>query len=193
MSARPSITPPLPTGGNGKYIAAVALLLLIVVGLIYWKTRPAPVVATPTPPPSSSVMVLNNVEDDIPPPVAPDAGIDSGPRQVITVAFPNQCDAKKCGGFTGTDLESALAQRARQAHRCYDQALAQDPTLRGNVQIAVRVGANGSPCSAAVASNDLANATVSSCVAGFFRSGGFPPPKGGCVDTIIPIKFVPRQ
>jgi hypothetical protein len=47
-------------------------------------------------------------------------------------------------------------------------------------------------CKANVGSSDLASPSVAQCVAGYFRTTGhFPPPKGGCVDTAVPISFVP--
>ena len=105
-----------------------------------------------------------------------------------------QCDAKRCTGATTSDIETALAFRAKQSHRCYDNALGQDPTLRGKVSIAVRIGANGTGCSAGVASNELSSAPgVANCVVNYFRGQAFPTPKGGCVDVNIPINFVPRQ
>ena len=101
---------------------------------------------------------------------------------------------QRCTGATSSDIETALSFRAKQAHRCYDNALAQDPTLRGKVSIAVRIGANGTACSAGVASNELASAPgVATCVVNYFRGQAFPSPKGGCVDVNIPINFVPRQ
>ena len=54
--------------------------------------------------------------------------------------------------------------------------------------------ANGTTCSAGVASNELSGApAVASCVVSNFRGQAFPAPKGGCVDVNIPINFVPRQ
>jgi hypothetical protein len=77
-------------------------------------------------------------------------------------------------------------------HRCYDTALALDPSIMGHVKIGVRVASNGTVCSASVAANDLSNPNVGSCIANMFRqSGHFPPPKGGCVDANVPIVLMP--
>jgi hypothetical protein len=186
----------VPPSGNGKFIALALLLLGVIGAVIGWKTcqKPAaPIVVGPPdagPPPKPS----KSIDEDIPPPIAvEDAGVDAGKK--VTVVFTgNQCDAKKCSGATNSEIETALSFRAKQAHRCYDNALAQDPTLRGKVSIAVRIGSNGQACSAGVASNDLSSApSVANCVAGYFRGQAFPSPKGGCVDVNIPINFVPRQ
>ena len=118
----------------------------------------------------------------------------AGKKVVVTQQGSNsQCDAKKCTGSSGSELETALQFRVRQAHRCYDNALAQDPTLRGKVTVAVRIGANGQVCSAGIASNEMSSQQVAQCVSGYFRGANFPSPKGGCVDVNIPINFVPRQ
>jgi len=175
-------TPEGVPSGNGKFVALAVLLLGAIGAVIAWKTcqkPPDPIVLAPPdagPPPRPS----KNIDDDIPPPPpVEDAGNDAG-KKVNIVFTGNQCDAKKCTGTTGTDVEAALSFRAKQAHRCYDNALAQDPTLRGKVSIAVRIGSNGQACSAGVASNELSSApSVANCVVGYFRGQAFPAPKGG--------------
>jgi hypothetical protein len=187
----------VPPSGNGKFIVLALLLLGAIGGVIAWKTcqKPTePVVIGPPdagPPPRPS----KNIDEDIPPPPAvEDAGADAGTKPPQVIFTGNQCDVKKCGGSTNSEVETALSFRAKQAHRCYDNALGQDPTLRGKVSIAVRIGSNGQACSAGVASNELTSAPgVANCVAGYFRGQNFPAPRGGCVDVNIPINFVPRQ
>ena len=193
-----SITPPPTGGGNAKYAAVLVVLLGGIGAMLAWRTCrstevPTPVVLTmdAAPPPT-----LSHVEDDVPPPQAmPDAGPDTGPIKTTTGGVGtvvNACGATKCNGTSTGDLESALAFRAKQAHRCYDSALANDSTLKGHVGISVRVANNGQVCSAGVASNDMGSASVAQCVANMFRqSGHFPPPVGGCVDATVPISFVP--
>lgn len=197
----PSLQPTgVPTGGNGKYIAIALLLFGGIGAVIVWKmmnkpetpTTPVTVFDAGLPPPKPTGR--NPDEDVPPPPVAEDAGEDSGKKPVATtVKADNGCEAKKCTGAASSEIEQALSFRAKQAHRCYDQALAQDSSLRGKVSIALRIGNNGSVCSAGVASNEMGSSTVASCVANYFRGSNFPSPKGGCVDVNIPINFVPRQ
>jgi hypothetical protein len=189
-----SVVPP-PAGGNGKYIAVVVVLGALVAILLF-KTcggeKPVPV------PPVASVAIVPSAGpvlriDDIPLPVdVPDAAVEQVKHPTSTNNGMAGCDAKSCRGGTTPDLESALAFRAKQAHRCYDTALAQDNSLQGKVSISVRIAPNGNVCSAGVASNDMASAGVGQCVANMFRqSGHFPIPKGGCVDANVPISFVP--
>jgi hypothetical protein len=188
MSA--STPPPPATSGNGKYVLIALVLLAAIVGLVVWRNSnkpPEPQTLVPPPPPPSTV---NPKVDDVPPPPPPEP--DAGPPKRVITTVSGGCDNKGCGGSSTPELENALAFRAKQAHRCYDQALTVDNTLKGKVQIAVRVAANGNVCSASVASNDMGTPSVAQCVAGYFRATGhFPAPKGGCVDANVPISFVP--
>lgn len=186
----------VPSSGGALYVVVALVLLALIGGAVAWKMCQKP----PTPP----VLVIDagpppiksgrNPDDDVPlPPPIEDAGSQDAGKKIIIVQQGNQCNATKCTGTSGSELENALQFRAKQAHRCYDNALAQDPTLRGKVTVAVRVGSNGQVCSAGIASNDMGSQTVPACVSGYFRGANFPAPKGGCVDVNIPINFVPRN
>jgi hypothetical protein len=186
----------IPPSGNGKYIAIALLLLGLIGAAIVWKLTqkpPPPITVVDAGEPDAKPTITVR-DDDIPlPPEVPDAGPDGGKKVATGNWSPTMCDAKACTGARTGELETALSFRARQAHRCYDNALATDPTLRGKVAIAVRIGANGTVCSAGVASNEISNPMVANCVANQFRMGAFPSPKGGCLDVNVPINFVPRQ
>ena len=195
MSA--STPPPPPTNGNGKYLILGIVFLLGIVGLFVWRSKNPPegpqVHVPPVPSVSASADFTQAQVDEIPPPPPPEPDAEP-PKKVgtTTPAGNPACDVKTCPGSATNDLETALAFRAKQAHRCYDQALAQDSTLQGKVNIKVRIAGNGNVCSASVAANDLSTPAVAQCVVGYFRGAGhFPAPKGGCVDVNIPISFVP--
>ncbi len=186
-----SLTPPPRQSETTKYLIVVVLLGAGLAGLLFWKncsSKPEPVALNPvtssipsSPPPPK--------EDDVPPPPPiEDAGPEGGGHHFVG----NPCDVRSCSGAVSSDLETALAFRAKQAHRCYDTALTQDQTIQGHVTISVRVAANGQVCGANLASNDLSTPSVGNCIANMFRSAGhFPPPKGGCVDTNVPIALLP--
>jgi hypothetical protein len=74
-------------------------------------------------------------------------------------------------------------------HRCYDQALAQNPKLRGSIRLHVTVGAEGRVCSSSVAADTTGDALLAGCVSGFFRVALFSRPVNGCADVTIPITF----
>lgn len=191
----PSSPAGVPSSGGAKYVVVAVALLGLIGAAVAWKMcqqPPPPIVVIDAAPPPT--FTGRNPEEEIPlPPSIPDAGPDAGKKVIITQVNGNQCDAKKCVGTNSSELETALQFRVKQAHRCYDNALAQDPTLRGKVTVAVRIGANGQVCSAGIASNEMSSPQVASCVSGYFRGTSFPSPKGGCVDVNIPINFVPRQ
>ena len=91
-----------------------------------------------------------------------------------------------------SELDVALQVRGRQARRCYNQALSQDPSLKGHVEIAVRIGTAGNVCSVNVTANDMRTPNVANCAARILMNGGYPAPRGGCVERIVPMSFVPQ-
>ena len=200
-SPAPSLRPP-PVDGTGKYLAIILLLGGGIVGLFAWRHfQPEPV--APAPPPSASAALLashapHDEPIDIPPPPAvPDATPDTGAVKPATATGGgggDGCAQKTCGGSINAELSSALAFRAKTAHKCYDEALALDSTLQGQVVINVRVGTNGAVCSASVASNDLPSPGVAPCIANRFRQGArLPSPTGGCIDANVPMRLLPAH
>jgi hypothetical protein len=191
-----STAPPPPKGGgNAIYVVVVVLLVAGIAGLLLWRSRAKsePPIVIHAPDANAPIALNPHDEDEVPPPPepAPDAGPEVKPTGKPSTG--SACVAgMKCTGAVSGDLESALAFRAKQAHSCYDQALANDATLKGRVAISVRIAANGQVCSAGVASNDMGSPGVAQCVANKFRqSSYFPAPRGGCVDANVPITFVP--
>ena len=191
-----SITPPPTGGGNAKYAVVAILLLGGMVGLWLWRSssdKPQTIVIK-APDANAPIPARTNEDDDVPPPPPIiDAGPDTGTKLMSNNGGGGAvCNAAKCSGAATGDLESALAFRAKQAHSCYDSALANDSSLKGKISISVRVASNGQVCSASVASNDMGSAAVAQCVANKFRQTGlFPAPKGGCIDATVPMNFVP--
>lgn len=181
-----------PTNNNGKMVVVLLLLGVGIAGLFALKSctaepppNPTPVASASVPSPSATLVV-----DDLPlPPVVEDAAVAT---TKATASSFNPCEVKSCNGATTPELESALAFRAKQAHRCYDSALANDSTLQGKMELQLRVASNGNVCAADVTHNDMGTSSVASCVQNWFRAAGhFPSPRGGCVDAKVPISFVP--
>jgi hypothetical protein len=195
----PSSRPPhgIPESGrNAKYAIVAAALVLGVVALVALRNRSDPSRA-PVPMPSApklaqSIEPTNPKIEDIPlPPAAEEKpGGATGPK-IIYVQVP-VCEGK-CVGTSPPELGQALQVRAAQSRRCYNQALTQDPSLRGRVTIAVRIAPNGGVCSANVTSTDTGMTNVANCAANIFRTAGnYPSPRGGCVDATVPMSFVPQ-
>lgn len=200
MSGTPSLKAPAgvpPSGSNAKY-GVIALLLAIGLGValyfMFKKPDTSAAVVPQLPTVSAASETVNPRVDDVPPPppleVKPDAG---GPNVKYVYVQGGGCDGK-CTGTSPPDLAAALQMRGGAARQCYNKALAQDPSLKGDVTIAVRVGPTGNVCSASVAANNMGTAAVAQCAANVFRaSAGFPAPKGGCVDATVPMHFVSQN
>jgi hypothetical protein len=193
----PSSLPPAgvpESGANAKYAVVAAVLVLAIVALFVWRSRssrssalapiPAPVAQSPEPPSNPKI-------EDVPPPPPieqkPEAG--TGPRIIYVQA--GGCDGK-CFGTAPPELNQALQVRGMQARRCYNDALSRDPSLRGHVEIAVRIGTAGNVCAVNVTSNDMHTPTVANCAAHILMNGGYPAPRGGCVERIVPMSFIPQ-
>jgi hypothetical protein len=181
----------MPPSGNSKYVVIVIVLILATVALVAFKTCGG----TPPPPPKPvstfDAAPVSHEDDNVPLPPPPEQPVpDSGPGgRTVTIIDP--CAPKTCSGTTTSDLETQVAYRAKQAHRCYDQALLQDSDLKGHVTLKVKIGFNGAMCSANVISNDMGTDSVANCVANTFRaSKGFPKPLGNCVEMNVPISFI---
>ena len=195
----PTSRPPagVPQGGNAKYAIVAVVLLLGIIAIISVRAcaKPPEPVATVTPtgvPSLTPPPPTNPKLDDIPPPPPPEEVIEAGPAtKAIGVAGPPPgCDGRFSQSFATPDLSAALSVRGNQARRCYNQALARDPSLKGHVSIAVRIGPSGNVCSASVASNDMSSPAVAQCAANIFRQATYPAPKGGCVEATVPLSFV---
>jgi outer membrane biosynthesis protein TonB len=130
------------------------------VGLFLWrKSQAEQPIVVPSPSASAAIAAAHAPHDepiDIPPPppIVPDAAPDTPVKPTGAGAgganWGDGCAQTTCGGRITPELSSALAFRAKTAHRCYDEALAQDPTLKGQVVLSVKIGNNGNVCSASV-------------------------------------------
>lgn len=183
------------SGGNGKYIAIALILLLGMGGIAFWKLRGQP--EPPKPVPTVVATVASSAPtsaliDDVPP---PPPVVEAGPEPTnhTSSVAGNPCEVTRCNGSVGSDTEGGLAMLARQTRRkCYEPALANDPTLAGHVKVQLKIASNGTICSASVASNDMASSSVGECAARMLQaSGHVPPPKGGCVNVDFPLNYVP--
>ena len=189
----PTSVPPVPptNGGNRTYAILAVLLLLGMGALLYFKFKgeDPPEVAKAVP---SAAPTFRQQEDDIPPPPEPlpEAGPpDAGSTQKVASAGGGGCSAQACSEAPAA-ITNALALRGRQARRCYESQLANDPSLHVKTSINVKVGTNGSVCSASV--TETTNDAVSKCALNFFRQGSYPVTPGCIANVTVPLNFVPR-
>jgi len=169
-------------------------MLLLMGGLIVWKLGGDDDKPTPPPPPVAAVAppVLEEAPPP-PPPLEPPKDPVAEPKQAIkrVVAGSGGC-AGECKGTEPGGLRGQLSGKAAQARGCYERALRQNALLQGRMKVAVRIGPNGSVCSANVTQNEVGDPGVGTCVVQIFRTATFPAPQGGCVDAEVPLRFEPK-
>ena len=96
---------------------------------------------------------------------------------------------KICNGELTEDLSDGLSLKCKIARRCYETELASNPDLKGRVNVRVRIASDGSLHSPRVDSNETGDERLGACVATMFH-GKVPPPKDGCLETVVPCNFV---
>jgi len=191
-----STTPPPPKhGGSGPFIIAAVVMLLLMGGLIYWKVSDDGDAQPVTPPPVATVTTTPTFEEPPPPPPPPeepvDAGVEKKPASKRVVSSMGGCNGECTGQATG-NFRAQLSAKAAQARPCYERALRQNSHLQGRMKVSLRVGPNGSVCSASVTLNEVGDPGVATCVLQMFRSSTFAAPQGGCVDAEVPLRFEPK-
>jgi len=194
-----STTPPPPKSSGTGYIVAGVAMLIAMGGLIFWKVggeKDAKSERAPEPP--KVVQKAPVFEDPPPPPPPPEEKKDAEPekeepKKVVRASGGGGGCAGPCTGTATAALQSALRAKGGQARGCYERALRLNNTLTGRVMVAATIGPQGQVCSANITQNTLGDPTVASCISQMFRSGKFPPPKGGCVNVQVPLNFVPRK
>lgn len=214
QSTRSSHEPGVPRAGRRPELVLAGLLMLVAAGaLVLVKLGRAPEErAVPSPTldagitePASELRRPPPPPPPAPAPEAPSSEPGAGPRSGNATAEtagrnpgagavrPGDPCAAPCTGSVEPALEKALQARGAQARSCYNLALEHQPELAGRLVLSVRVGENGETCRAAIAENDLESPEVEACVLQRFRNGQFPPPKGGCADTRVPLNFKQRN
>jgi hypothetical protein len=189
-------TPPIPkSGGNGPFILAAIVMLLLMGGLIFWKMKSgeAPKAQeTPQPSATQNAPIL----DDAPPPPPPIASDSAAPdttkpnAKKIVSSGGGACSS--CSGDATPALVSALHAKGAQARSCYEHALRQNSMLAGHMSISLTINQSGQVCSSNVASNELGDPSVANCVLQMMRGGSFPAPTKGCVQVAVPLNFTPK-
>ncbi|MFW5739939.1 MAG: AgmX/PglI C-terminal domain-containing protein [Myxococcota bacterium] len=197
---RSSIPSSLPKRSSGApYIAAIVVLVLLIVGLVWFKF------SRDKEPPAQPPVIQSVTQNDKPPPPpvfdipAPpviEAGPDAEPdddKKKPSGGGVTLCSSP-CRGTAPPALRSALSGTAAAARGCYERALRTNSMLQGRMMVAVRIASNGNVCNASIVQDSVGSPQVSSCVIGLFRGKRFPPVTGGrCADVQVPLSFKPRE
>lgn len=101
--------------------------------------------------------------------------------------------AQISGSLAPEVIQRVVRQSFDQVQACYAEGLRANPTLQGRVSIKLVIGKNGRAKSAAVASSDLADKQVSTCVAAVFSKLSFPEPERDEVTVLYPVMFSPGE
>ena len=94
------------------------------------------------------------------------------------------------GRLDQSNLNDVLRRRQQDIERCYERALAQDPSLSGRLTVQFTIGADGAVSDARLPDNGL-NDSVGNCVLGRVRRWRFDPPDGGTVTVRRPYLLEP--
>ena len=189
-----AIPPPPKHGGSGGFVAAAIVMLLLMGGLIWWKVRDNDP-PKPAEPPVASAPPTPVLEEPPPAPPPPPVEVPDAGKQAVSKKGGGRASGTcggECSGEPTGQLKAALQGKAGASRRCYERALLQNSTLQGRLVLGVRVGADGRVCSASVTRNGIGDPGLANCVVGIFRSASLPAPQGGCVDTEVPMNFVPK-
>jgi len=120
------------------------------------------------------------------------APADIGMDASVATTSTSGC-AKPCRGSVSDDLVKAIQESVQRAHRCYDNALVGNESLRGRVMIELLVGADGNICAATVVSKEKGMESVASCASAVVGGESYPAPMNGCVSIRVPINYLPKD
>jgi len=100
--------------------------------------------------------------------------------------------SETCEGRGTPEIVHELQMRGAPVRRCYNRALAIDPTARGKMRVMVVIGSDGRTCDSRVLDSDLPS-TMSDCVLDAYRGRRYPEPVNGCVKVTVPFGFEPKD
>jgi len=89
-------------------------------------------------------------------------------------------------------IQSIVRERYPQFQRCYISGLGRDPQLEGEIKVRFIITRDGSVPHVAVGGSTLLDTEVIRCVVREFYQMHFPPPNGGTVSVVYPLKLSPR-
>ncbi len=87
------------------------------------------------------------------------------------------------GALAAEAVRRVALRNLGQVRACYERVLRNNPSLAGSVAVRLTISPSGAVTSTTVVGNTLADAAVSTCVAGAGRRWQFPVPDGGGVVT----------
>lgn len=121
-------------------------------------------------------------------------GTDATPKPSETSAPASSAVVEE--GHYGTlppgTVQSVINGAQAKMRTCYINGLSSDPKLRGQVRVALVIGAEGNVTSAGDDKSTLPDKDVVGCIANVLKQVKFPKPTGGSVRVVVPIMFSPE-
>jgi outer membrane biosynthesis protein TonB len=87
------------------------------------------------------------------------------------------------------DAEKVIGNLKPDIRKCYNDALAKDPTLSGSVMVKAQIDAKGAVSSATPAGTPTLPADLVTCITTQIQKAQFSPPGAGGSTIQIPLKF----
>lgn len=112
---------------------------------------------------------------------ARDAGVRA--REDVVVRAPTR------GRVDPAAVRPLVASVNPAVQRCYEQALARDPTARGEVEVRVRVEEDGRVSETAGRTEDTSLREATRCIERALAGLRFPRPTGGAATVVVPYRF----
>jgi hypothetical protein len=195
-------SPPPPAAGGARYaIAGVALAAVAVLGycLITPSAPPPPTSTTVAGPADAGAITRSTalVEDDLVIPAdEPDTGVvDAGETHEVTHRTgPRPPSLGEWASCTGEmNARPVFEEYQSQFRACYEHRLKANPLLQGQMQLQVRVVADGHVEGVQVGGS-LNDREVFTCVRNLANRMRFPHVTGGsCAVVAVPYTFTPQQ
>jgi hypothetical protein len=88
-------------------------------------------------------------------------------------------------------IQCIVRTRYREFRDCYERGLGRDPKLEGRVRVRFVIERDGTVSEIGEADSEFPDPQVLQCVRNGFRALIFPPPDGGIVTVVYPIRFSP--
>ena len=76
-------------------------------------------------------------------------------------------------------IDTVIKRQMNEIERCYQQSVAQDPSLSGTIAVKFVIAQDGSVAQATIKSSTMGSAAVENCVVSAFEPIQFPNPRGG--------------
>jgi hypothetical protein len=92
---------------------------------------------------------------------------------------------------TVPDADAVIADLAPRFLRCYDDELAANPDMRGDLRVEARVDEDGLVRRVVLVGGGSLSGTVLQCVERHMKSARFSPPDRGPAVVVIPMTFEP--